>query len=61
MNQSSGIGLLFPTLWWLDDDTLANDAVHRLPVDIGPNYFEYELVISGRVSPGFAGSNSTRP
>src|SRR6267154_6616695 len=27
MNQSSGIGLLFPTLWWLDDDTFANDAV----------------------------------
>jgi hypothetical protein len=39
-------GLLFPTIWWLDDDTFANDAVHRLPVDIGPNHFEFEGVIS---------------
>src|ERR1700692_119352 len=39
---------LFPTLWRIDKNTLANNAVHCLPVDVGPNHFEFELVISGQ-------------
>src|SRR5260370_42605434 len=39
---------LFPTLWRIDNNTLANNAVHCLPVDVGPNHFEFELVISGQ-------------
>ena len=41
-------GRLFPTLWLIDNSTFANDAVHRLSVDVGPNPFECELVISGQ-------------
>src|ERR1700730_7566048 len=36
------------TLWRIDNNTLANDTVHRLPVDIGPNPFEFERVKSGQ-------------
>ena len=39
---------LFPTLWLIDKNSLANNAVHCLPVDVGPNHFEFELVISGQ-------------
>jgi hypothetical protein len=55
MSQPSN--LLFPTLRWIDDNTLANDAVYRLPVDIGPNQFEFQRVISGQRLAG----NSVRP
>src|ERR1700726_4062468 len=41
-------GRLFPTLWLIDNSTFANDVVHRLSVDVGPNPFECELVISGQ-------------
>src|ERR1700680_1171395 len=41
------------TLWRIDNNTLANDTVHRLSVDIGPNHFEFELVISGQRLAGF--------
>jgi hypothetical protein len=30
----------------------ANDTVHRLPVDIEPNHFEFEPVISGQLFTG---------
>jgi len=36
------------TLWRIDNNTLANDEVHCLPVDVGPNHFEFERVISGQ-------------
>jgi hypothetical protein len=36
------------TLWRVDNNTLANDTIHRLPVDVGPNHFEFERVISGQ-------------
>jgi hypothetical protein len=36
------------TLWRIDNDTLANDLVHRLPVDAGPDHLEFELVVSGQ-------------
>ena len=36
------------TLWWINDNPLANDLVHRLPADAGPDHFEFELVISGQ-------------
>src|SRR6267378_5933443 len=36
------------SLWRIDNNTLANDTVHLLPVDAGPNHFEFELVISGQ-------------
>jgi len=36
------------TLWRIDNNTLANGTVHRLPVDVGPNHFEFERVISGQ-------------
>ena len=35
-------------LWRIDNNTLANDEVHRLPVAAGPNHFELERVISGQ-------------
>jgi hypothetical protein len=43
---------LFPTLRRMDNDTFANDTVHRLPVDVGPNHFEFERVISGQLPTG---------
>ena len=36
------------TLWRIDNKTFANDMVYRLPVDTGPNNFEFERVISGQ-------------
>ena len=39
-------------LWRIDNNTLANDEVHYLLVDVGPNHFEFERVISGQ---GLAG------
>ena len=36
------------TVWLIDNNTLANDTVHLLPVDAGPNHFEFERVISGQ-------------
>src|ERR1700681_3245933 len=39
-------------LWRIDNNTLANDEVHCLLVDIRPNHFEFERVISGQ---GLAG------
>src|SRR5216684_1598359 len=39
-------------LWRLDNNTLTNDEVHCLLVDVGPNHFEFERVISGQ---GLAG------
>src|SRR6266850_7903529 len=39
-------------LWRIDNNTLANDEVYCLLVDVGPNHFEFERVISGQ---GFAG------
>src|SRR6266850_8506321 len=39
-------------LWRIDNNTLANDEVHCLLVDVGPNHFEFERVISGQ---GLAG------
>ena len=35
-------------LWRIDNNTLANDEVHCLPVDVGPNHFEFERVIYGQ-------------
>jgi hypothetical protein len=42
--------ILSPTLWRIDNKTFANDAVHRLSVDVGPNHFKFELVICGIAS-----------
>src|SRR5450755_2419220 len=39
-------------LWRIDNNTLANDEVQCLLVDVGPNHFEFERVISGQ---GLAG------
>ena len=43
---------LSTTLWRIENNTFANDTVHRLPVDIGPNHFEFERVISGQLLTG---------
>jgi hypothetical protein len=49
------------TLWRIDNNTLANDLLHRLPVDAGPDQFEFELVVSGQRLADSGGSNSPRP
>src|ERR1700730_2916809 len=36
------------TLWRINNNTLANDTVHLLPVDAGADHVEFELVISGQ-------------
>ena len=35
-------------LWRIDNNALANDEVRCLPVDAGPNHFEFERVIYGQ-------------